>query len=210
MYKCFIYDFDGVVCDSVNIKTEAFLELYSMESEKVKMSIKNYHLANGGISRFEKIKYFENTILNKTITTSEIISKAANFSSLVKQKVTESNFIPGIIEFLNLNLEKKLQFICTGTPEDEIIDIINNRKLEKYFDEVYGSPKTKVEIIKTILNKYHLVETECLFFGDAITDFNAAKDTNIDFIGIANSDTRFPDKTNTINNFFDNKLKEII
>jgi beta-phosphoglucomutase-like phosphatase (HAD superfamily) len=210
IYKCFIYDFDGVICDSVNIKTEAFLEIYSQESEENKMNIKDYHLANGGISRFEKIQYFENYILKKEISPSDLISKGEMFSLLVKQKVIESNYIPGIIDFLNLNFEKKLQFICTGTPENEITDIVNMRRINKYFNKVYGSPKSKVEIIKKILIEYKLLESECLFFGDAITDLNAANQMNIDFLGLENSDTLFPDKTITIENFFDKKLQTII
>lgn len=210
MYKCFIYDFDGVVCDSVNIKTDAFLELYRLESEQNKFRIKKYHLENGGISRFEKLKYFENTILNRDISQSELLVKAEKFSLLVKQKVIDSNYIPGIIQFLNINSSRRLQFVCTGTPENEIVEIVKSKNLNGYFNDVYGSPKTKVEIIERILKEYKLAKTQCLFFGDTLTDFNAARMTNIDFFGIRNDSTSFPNNTVTIENFYDNKLKTIL
>ena len=63
--KILIYDFDGVICDSVGLKTDAFVELYSSENENIQKLVKVYHLTNGGISRFEKIKYFETVLLGK-------------------------------------------------------------------------------------------------------------------------------------------------
>ena len=74
--KAVIFDFDGVICDSVNIKTEAFVELYSNYHKSISDSVKNYHLKYGGISRFEKIKYIE-TVLLKNDYNSEIITEKA-------------------------------------------------------------------------------------------------------------------------------------
>ena len=50
--KILIYDFDGVICDSVGLKTDAFVELYNTENESIQKLVREYHLANGGISRF--------------------------------------------------------------------------------------------------------------------------------------------------------------
>ena len=55
--KLLIFDFDGVIADSVDIKTEAFGELYSEFGEKIVKEVKLYHENNGGVSRYEKINY---------------------------------------------------------------------------------------------------------------------------------------------------------
>jgi beta-phosphoglucomutase-like phosphatase (HAD superfamily) len=34
--KVLIYDFDGVICDSVGLKTDAFVELYNTEMKAFK------------------------------------------------------------------------------------------------------------------------------------------------------------------------------
>ena len=52
--KVVILDFDGVILDSVNIKTEAFKEIFNRESKVIQNKIVNYHLKNGGISREKK------------------------------------------------------------------------------------------------------------------------------------------------------------
>ena len=54
--KLFIFDFDGVIVDSVDIKTEAFGEIYSNYGSSITEKVKNYHIENGGLSRYEKIR----------------------------------------------------------------------------------------------------------------------------------------------------------
>ena len=195
-----IYDFDGVICDSVNIKTEAFVELYLSYGKEVQQTVKEYHLANGGISRYEKFRYFQETLLGQSTNQEQINALANQFSLLVKQKVIASNYVPGVIDFLKAN-EGKKQFICTGTPQNEIVDIVEQKGIKSFFYDIYGSPRTKIEIIQIIMEKYSAHPSDCIFFGDALTDYEAAKACSIPFIGISNENTQFPNKTYLINNF---------
>ena len=56
--KNIIYDFDGVICDSVNVKTEAFAKIYSEYGHSIVSKVVDYHNLHGGISRYEKIQVF--------------------------------------------------------------------------------------------------------------------------------------------------------
>ena len=201
LYKCLIYDFDGVICDSVNLKTEAFESLYSSYGEEVVKKVRDHHLLNGGISRFEKFKYFSESILNKEISKIELEILGKQFSDIVLNKIIHAPINPGVIEFIESNISHSLQFICSGTPHEEMNHIIIEKKMGKYFKGVFGSPDSKPKIINHILSKYELMPAQVLFFGDAMTDYNAAKETSIDFIGIENIDTKFPAETNSIKSF---------
>ena len=205
--KVLIYDFDGVICDSVGLKTDAFVELYNKENESIQKLVREYHLANGGISRFEKIKYFETVLLGKVYSEEENVSLAQKFAEFVKEKVISSPFIIGVKEFLEKHSTDTLQYICTGTPEFEIKEIIERRGMAHLFKGLFGSPTTKSTIIQKIISETSCTKEDCLFFGDAITDYKAAYDTNVSFIGIKNDETIFPEGTFTIENFTDNKLK---
>jgi phosphoglycolate phosphatase-like HAD superfamily hydrolase len=200
-YKCIIYDFDGVICDSVNIKTNAFESLYSSYGEEVVEKIREYHLLNGGISRFDKFKYFSESILNQEISKIELETLGKKFSEIVLNKIIKAPINPGVIEFIESNISYSLQFICSGTPQEEMTHIIIEKRMGKYFNGVFGSPESKSKIIKHILSKYELEPNQVLFFGDAMTDYIAAKETSIDFIGIENKDTNFPNETNSIKSF---------
>ncbi len=207
--KILIYDFDGVVCDSVHIKTEAFVELYAPYDEKIQQAVRTYHLKHGGISRYEKFNYFESELLGNTITEKRIEELAQSFTRLVKEKVIASPYVNGIFSFLEKNKNEALQYICTGTPETEILEITKRKQIDHLFNAIYGSPKSKTTIIRNILRDTGTRPKDCLFFGDAFTDLNAALECDIPFVGIRNKDTKFPEETFLINDFEDKQLLEL-
>lgn len=204
--KVLIYDFDGVICDSVGIKTDAFVDLYRSENENIQKLVREYHVANGGISRYEKLKYFETVLLGKLFSEDDNNILALKFAELVKEKVINSPFILGVNEFLNKHSPDILQYICTGTPEFEIKEIIERRGMANLFNGIYGSPMNKSAIIQLIISEVGCTQDDCIFFGDALTDYNAANETKVRFVGVINDETNFPVGTFTIENFFDNKL----
>ena len=123
--RLFAFDFDGVIVDSVNIKTEAFAEIYKPYGQKIVDRVINHHINNGGMSRFTKFKYYHNNYLNENIDESEIESMSSKVSNIVVAKVISSQWIIGIIEFLNkLKLKKIDCVIISATPQKELIQII--------------------------------------------------------------------------------------
>ena len=199
-YNSIIYDFDGVICDSVNIKTNAFCKLYFKYSSSVIEKVRNYHLENGGVSRFEKFKYFEQEILKKKITKEKINYLSNKFSNIVVDLVVKSNYIEGVIDYIKIN-KLKHQFICTGTPTGEMRKILKMKKIYHLFNKVYGSPENKISIVNRLIKEYNINTKKTLFFGDSMTDYLAANYYSIDFIGIENKKTIFPNKTKLIKNF---------
>jgi phosphoglycolate phosphatase-like HAD superfamily hydrolase len=194
-YKAIIFDFDGVIVDSVNIKTKAFAQLYSPFGEQVVRKVINHHELHGGISRFEKLAHYHKTFLNTELNEIELTNLAQVFSSLVFEKVVAAPYILGAEEFLKRYCDRLQFFIATGTPMKEVEKIAEARKLHGYFEELYGSPMEKAECIRIILKKYQFKKTDVLFVGDAKTDFEAAKKFNIDFVGVRNERTNFPEGT---------------
>ena len=182
-YKAFFFDFDGVIVDSVNIKTEAFAELYKPFGEKIVSKVVSHHSSHGGMSRFEKLNYYHENFLKRKTSESEITELAQKFSNLVMREVLIAPFINGALEFLEL-LKKKSKkiFVISATPEDEIKKIITKRELGKYFTDVKGSPSKKRENIEYLIEKYHIAPSESIYFGDSGEDLSAASSLNIAFI----------------------------
>ena len=54
-YETIIFDCDGVILNSNIIKTEGFFEFALSLGKKNAEKLVNYHIKNGGISRYEKI-----------------------------------------------------------------------------------------------------------------------------------------------------------
>ena len=205
MLKGIIFDFDGVIADSIQVKTNAFAELFSPSGLNIVNKIIRHHEANGGLSRFEKIRYYYQVFLKKSITDEKVNEIAKQFSSIVVEKVISAPYIPGVLEYIqNCESQYKL-FISTGTPTDEIIQILEEKKISKYFTGVFGSPDKKTQHIQSIISKYKIASDELLFYGDSTIDLDAAKAENIRFILIRNENNRNIklESGAVINNFFE-------
>ena len=101
-------------------------------------------------------------------------------------KVIACPEIPGAEKFIQENFLKRKCYINSATPQNEIRQIISARGLQKYFHTVLGSPTSKSENLKKIRKSNPKVPTSAfLFFGDALSDLDAAKNNNFDFIGIS-------------------------
>ena len=98
-FKVIFWDFDGVIKDSVKVKSEAYIELFEPYNSAIADRIQTHHEANGGISRYEKIPlYLEWAGLQ---TTAESIDNfCAKFSTLVFQAVIDAPWVPGVNEYL--------------------------------------------------------------------------------------------------------------
>ena len=108
-YRNIFFDFDGVILESVKAKTNAFIEMYRPYGNTIMNKVLQHHIENGGISRFEKFKYYEEVFLGKQCSRERIDELAKEFSLKVKDQVISSKAVEGVIEFLE-NYHKKLDF----------------------------------------------------------------------------------------------------
>ncbi|RYZ55233.1 MAG: HAD family hydrolase, partial [Sphingobacteriales bacterium] len=144
--------------------------------------IRQYHIANQGISRFVKFRHIAANMLQKDITEEEVQDLGNQFSAIVLQKVLVAPFVPGAEQLLQfLKSHSKYTVVASGTPEEELLEVVSQRKLGGYFDEVHGSPKSKSGIIESVLDRKKFSKSACIFFGDATTDYEAARQTGIAF-----------------------------
>ena len=176
------FDFDGVLAESVQVKSDAFFKLYLPYGEEVAQKALNHHINNGGMSRFEKFKFYHETFLNIKVDEALIEKLAADFSTLVIEGVINSPEVIGANEFLKENFKNFKYFIITGTPIDEINYILQKRNMDHYFTGVFGSPVKKNIWTEHVIKKYELNRDKIVFVGDALADYEAAKSSNIHFI----------------------------
>jgi HAD superfamily hydrolase (TIGR01549 family) len=183
MIKAVLFDFDGVIAESVNVKTEAFSKLYEEYGPETVEKVVEHHLTHCGVSRFEKIRHYHKQYLGKAIDEDELAEWCQRFSDLVLEAVISSPYVPGAVELMEDCQKKYSCFIISGTPQDEMELIIARKGLQEYFIEIHGSPRTKTEIAREIISSHNLHPKEIIYLGDAMTDYDAAKEAGINFIG---------------------------
>lgn len=177
-----ILDFDGVILESVSVKTEAFRKLFSFAPKHLD-SIVDFHLENGGMSRFDKFRHIYANILLEPLSEERFQWLGRRFSELVFEGVLASSFVNGAEELLRMYSPHLPLFIVSATPEEEIREIVRRRDLDSYFTGVYGSPRSKSDCIRDILSMTGVPPESVLFVGDAHNDLQAALEAGVRFVG---------------------------
>jgi len=179
--KTIFFDFDGVLAESVSVKTEAFRVMYLSYGEAFSKKVVQHHISNGGVSRFEKFKIYNGEWLGESVDSQKMNELSKCFSNLVVKGVIESEEVKGTSVFLK-NAKSLKKYIITGTPTIEIKPILESRGMDQFFVNAYGSPEKKEYWVAQIMKNENLLKEECVFIGDALADFKAAKLNDILFI----------------------------
>lgn len=179
--KIIFWDFDGVIKESVSVKSEAFYKLFLNFGSDLAKKVKNHHENNGGMSRYEKLPIYLNWAGEK-FSKDLIIEYEKQFSYLVKQKVINSPWVEGVLNYLQRNFERQMFFLVTATPQLEIDDILRKLEIEHFFKKVIGSPLEKKEALHKLLNNYNIKLREAIMIGDSFSDYEAAKKNQVTFI----------------------------
>ncbi len=183
-YKALFFDFDGVIADSVEVKTRAFAEIFRVYGPEIQDRVVAHHQANGGMTRKDKFIHYHKEFLNTPLDKGGLDALCRRFSSLVVDEVVASDEIPGAKETLEKWSAVVPCFVVSATPDDEIEAIVARRGLSCYFKEVLGSGRTKSENLSYLLKKYAILPETSVFFGDAASDYRAAVDCGVNFLGI--------------------------
>lgn len=191
MIKNILWDFDGVVVDSMKIKGDGFKELFKEYDEACLQSIEKYHYENGGVSRFEKIKYFFNSILKQDVSEKIIEDLALKFASIIEKKLYDkSNLIAETIKYIKHNYQKYNFHIVSGSEHNELNELCEYFELSNYFKSIDGSPTKKEVLVKNVIDKYNYKHNETILIGDAMSDYYASVANEIKFYGFNNSELK--------------------
>ncbi|MFB2777586.1 HAD family hydrolase [Shewanella mangrovisoli] len=181
-YEVYIFDCDGVVLDSNQLKIEAMknvLEAHFSDQFLIAECI-NYFRHNFGKSRFHHVAHFLDVILDIDEGRKEEFKSLLiqDFSKQCRSLYLSAAISPSIVSFLEQCKGKR--YVASGSEESELRDVFAQRGLNIYFNGVYGSPISKAEIIKHILEQEQT--TNAVMFGDAESDMLSAQQNHIDFI----------------------------
>ena len=175
-YKTFLFDCDGVILDSNKIKTKTFYDIALPYGKEYADELVNYHVSNGGVSRFKKFEYFYCNILNKEKNDVEINYLIDKYGETCIENIKKCGEMPGVFEFLR-TLNSRLCHVVSGGKQDDLIEIFGFRGLNIYFNTINGSPKTKEEILQNMTLNHPII-----FFGDSEYDYRVSKQFGCDFV----------------------------
>ena len=179
--KAILFDFDGVIAESVDVKTQAFGDLFRDDYPQHVEEIVAFHVANGGMSRYDKFRYFYSAIIKKELSEEKFQELCRRFNQLVLEKVIVAPLVEGMQAFLDKYRGRVPMYVLSATPDEEIKEIVERRQLSGYFKGVFGAPKVKAEMIAAIMAQNGYTAQEVIFLGDSVNDLKAAKQAGVRF-----------------------------
>ena len=187
-YDAIVFDFDGTLVQSNKVKTWAFGKLYEKYGESIVPQVTAYQEEHGGISRFVKFRHIHEHLLGLPYTDQVEKELSNKYSELVFDAVVQASYVEGALEFPEKHHQHLPLFVASGTPEVELREIITSRGMNRLFRDIYGSPKTKTEILRLILSNHNWAPERVLMVGDSLVDLEGAQNAKTDFIGVELSD----------------------
>lgn len=190
-YNIILWDFDGVILDSMPIRDLGFVKVLEQEGHREDDidALLAYHRMNGGLSRYVKFRYFYEQILHTSVTDEEILRLANLFSSIMLNLLVDSKLlILDAVSFIRANASKYRFHIVSGSDGAELNKICDGLGLTSYFHSIEGSPTPKKELVANLIRKYKYSLSEICLIGDSINDYEAAEVNGIDFLGYNNPD----------------------
>ena len=180
-YKLCFWDFDGVIKDSIDVKTKAYFQLFEPFGLGVAEKVRQHHEANGGMSRFDKLPIYLHWagLEPNQILVSEYCER---FSNEVLQGVIDAPWVAGVEHYLRSNLHQQVFVLVSATPYDELKCILQALNLTKCFTSVYGAPMLKQDAIRETLLIRGIDAIDSLMIGDARADLDAAVANNVPFL----------------------------
>lgn len=181
-YEVYIFDCDGVILDSNQLKIKAMrnaLEAHFSNHALINDCVE-YFCHNFGKSRFHHTRHFLDSILDIEEEQRDALEQLilTSFSRQCRALYLKAEITPGFLAFIEQCKGKR--YVASGSEQNELRDVFAQRGLDVHFNGVFGSPTPKAELIRCILEQENT--TNAVMFGDAESDMLSAKQNQIDFV----------------------------
>lgn len=181
--KAIGFDFDGTLIMSEEKKAAEFEKVFREKfhtSNGVAAAYKK--LAGAGQNRQEKVKALFQKILHRQPTLKELKIVEDHFGQHYKNSLRTCP----LFQCNNLIKELKKQvhylFLLSLENKKEVTAIAKHCNVSKYFDEILGGPRSKVENLQHVLTKHKLKPEEVIYVGDAHSDVIASRKMKVKVI----------------------------
>ncbi|MBO21028.1 MAG: HAD family hydrolase [Rhodospirillaceae bacterium] len=172
-----LFDCDGVILDSNDVKTDGFRQAVDSYANPVVDAFLEYHRQNGGLSRYEKFEYFFRDLVGLSDYRAKMEEALERFAYSTKNALLDCPLIPGVTDLLKqLNAAGVPCFVVSGSDQHELRDVLRERRLDRHFRDILGSPASKLANVKAVLGGLAgLPVSGAVMFGDAIIDMETAE-----------------------------------
>lgn len=181
-FDMYIFDFDGTLFDTNKVIHKTFMQLASAHCDSAQLlQFNDFVKENAGISRFKILTGLHNICRSPLKLDDFVTATSEIYNSM---KFVGTHFvapIPGAAQYVADTGEANV--IVSGGARAPIKSLLKRFNLHYFFDEIYGSEKTKWEHFANLKEKYP--EKTKVYFGDSKHDYESSKNFVDQFVFVS-------------------------
>jgi phosphoglycolate phosphatase-like HAD superfamily hydrolase len=181
-FDAIVFDFDGTLVDSAGVKYDSFFKLFPATENHCAV-VKRVLAADPDGSRHAVIPRMIDGMRKRGLDVpgNDHVSR---YGEIVEAGVSAAPECPGAGDLLaSLHGRAKL-YIASNTPQDAVRKQAELRGWSKYFDDIFGYPARKVDVVRELVRTHGTRPDRCAIVGDGISDEEAARVNGCIFIRI--------------------------
>ena len=182
-HRVYLFDFDGVLVDSMPYWAEKMLNILRINKIKFPNNIIQIitPLGDKGTAKYFREK------LGATLTEDEMIMQMDEYA--LPKYCNEIALKPGVYEYLREKKDSCSLNILTASPQRMVIPCLKRNGIYQFFDNIwscddFGLTKSEPLIYQHTIEKLNTKNTEVVFFDDNINAIKAAKQAGIYTVGV--------------------------
>ncbi len=195
MIKVIVFDFDGTIIDSNQLKYDAFFDIFPRDDiwQGIVRDLLGEHRERTRGFIVDKIL---RTYEDKTFVSLPDFEEKANvyvkkYGEAVEQGAMQCDYIDGARKAIEVLSVDYPLYINSTTQFDSLIRIVKERSLKSFFKGIYGAPESKSSNLTSIFSLEGVLAQEVLVVGDGYSDLESAKEHGCEFVGVFNKFNKF-------------------
>lgn len=169
-YDAFLFDFDGVIVDSIDVHVEA-IRLFSKRDFDREL-----------LSQIMKGNFFENSKKMEYLNSVDW----EEYREFVKNVMIKRNPVPSLHNVVKNLKRKNKKMVIISSGSKEVITTFLRKHNVDYFDDILGFEfhRDKTYKINYVIEKYSLNSDRVLFITDTLGDILEAKKVGVDSVAV--------------------------
>lgn len=186
MKKVIVFDFDGVIVPSEEIKVKGYEWMFSEHGEEVPLDAireARSEFAEARGNRFDIIRSIFQRLGHGDLE-ERTHMYAQRFGAIVQSRINALRVDTLVMQMLEKYSRTHRLYINSNNPDESLRETVRALGIEHFFTEIYGSSHTKFENLRTISEREHVGSREIVFIGDGEGDRKAAEEFGCSFVGV--------------------------
>ncbi|BCB83713.1 HAD family hydrolase [Phytohabitans suffuscus] len=179
-YSTIVFDFDGTLVDSAEIKKTAFMTALGAGVSVDPQECEKAYATHGTVNRTGLLALSFADIRGRPPEPAEHQALVDAYTAYFRRHMDEVVVFPGLPEFAARFADRRLM-ISSNAPRTEIVELCDKLSLSGYLSRIYGYPVSKEAALREILADYALDPAGLLYVGDRYEDGLVAEKVGVPF-----------------------------